>query len=294
MSAPLASVGFAASAALGWGTSDFIGGYTARRVNAFLLTTIAHASGTAFMLVLALARRAQLPSAHNWAWAIAAGLSGGAALAVFYRALSSGKMGLAAPVSAVVAAAIPTLFGILTEGAPGAFKVAGFVLAGTGIWLVSRPDEKGHPREVGSAALAAIGFAGYFLFIKQAGTGSSVFWIAGIARFASFVLTLTIVVVAGQGRPASIAGPGRTGVSARPIDACTTAFGVLAGFMDICGSALFIRASQLGRLDVAVVLSSFYPAVTVLLARVFLHEYFTRWTAVGMLAVLAAVPMIAA
>jgi drug/metabolite transporter (DMT)-like permease len=105
---------------------------------------------------------------------------------------------------------------------------------------------------------------------------------------------LTIVVFAAWARPASIAGSGRTGATAGPIDACATAFGVLAGFMDICGSALFIRASQLGRLDVSVVLSSLYPAVTVLLARVFLHERFTRWRAVGMLAALAAVPMIAA
>jgi drug/metabolite transporter (DMT)-like permease len=57
---------------------------------------------------------------------------------------------------------------------------------------------------------------------------------------------------------------------------------------------LFVRASQSGRLDEAVVISSLYPAVTVLLARLFLHEHFTRWRFVGLLAALAAVPMIAA
>jgi len=238
------------------------------------------------MILLALSSHAPLPAVPRLLWAIAAGLSGGAALAVFYRALSSGKMGLAAPVSAVVAAGIPTIFAILTEGMPGLLPITGFLLAALGIWLVSRPDDSGHPKEVTSAALAAIGFAGYFLFIKQAGSGGgSVFWIAGVSRFASFLLTL-MIVLSMRARPAA--------TRSVEFDTRTAAFGILAGFMDISGSALFIRASQMGRLDVAVVISSLYPAVTVLLAGLFLHERFTRWKLAGMLAALAAVPLIAA
>jgi drug/metabolite transporter (DMT)-like permease len=71
------------------------------------------------------------------------------------------------------------------------------------------------------------------------------------------------------------------------------AIAILAGCLDITGSAVFIHANQIGRLDEAVVLSSLYPAVTVLLARIFLHEHFSRARTVGMLAALAAVPMIA-
>jgi drug/metabolite transporter (DMT)-like permease len=68
---------------------------------------------------------------------------------------------------------------------------------------------------------------------------------------------------------------------------------VVGGILDITGSVVFIRASQIGRLDSAVVLSSLYPAVTVVLARVFLHEHFSRGRTLGMVAALAAVPMIA-
>src|SRR5258707_15576378 len=71
-------------------------------------------------------------------------------------------------------------------------------------------------------------------------------------------------------------------------------WGVLTGCIDSMGTILFVRASQTGRLDEAVVISSLYPAVTVLLARFFLREHFTRWRFVGLLAALAAVPMIAA
>jgi drug/metabolite transporter (DMT)-like permease len=69
--------------------------------------------------------------------------------------------------------------------------------------------------------------------------------------------------------------------------------GLLAGCIDVTGTFLFVRASQVGRLDTAVILSSLYPALTVLLARLVLKERFTRWKTVGILAALAAVPMIA-
>jgi drug/metabolite transporter (DMT)-like permease len=78
------------------------------------------------------------------------------------------------------------------------------------------------------------------------------------------------------------------------LDRPRAALGMLAGFLDISASALFIFASQHGRLDEAVVITSLYPAMTVLLARLILKEHFSRWKFVGLLAALAAVPMIAA
>jgi drug/metabolite transporter (DMT)-like permease len=73
-----------------------------------------------------------------------------------------------------------------------------------------------------------------------------------------------------------------------------TVFGALAGCLDVIGVALFIFASEHGRLDEAVVITSLYPAITVLLARIVLKEHFSRWKFVGLLAALAAVPLIAA
>jgi uncharacterized membrane protein len=70
--------------------------------------------------------------------------------------------------------------------------------------------------------------------------------------------------------------------------------GLVAGCIDVSGTVLFIRATQTGRLDTTVILSSLYPAITVLLARLILKEQFTAWKVVGVLAALAAVPMIAA
>jgi drug/metabolite transporter (DMT)-like permease len=272
-----ASTSFSLAAVFSWGTSDFLGGYGARRANAFLLTAIAHLSGLLLMAGVALATHAPFPSGTAIAWALVGGLSGGGALAIFYRALASGRMGLTAPVAAVLGAVIPTVFGMFREGLPQRAQVIGFALAAAGIWLISRTEDDSPPEGIGMAALAGIGFAGYYLCIKQAGDGSA-FWIASISKVASFTLTGLIVLI---------------GRSARQIDLRGITLGVVAGCLDVIGSVLFIRASQTGRLDAAVVLSSLYPAVTVLLARLILREHFTRWKALGMLAALLAVPMIA-
>jgi drug/metabolite transporter (DMT)-like permease len=269
--------GFSLGAVFTWGTSDFLGGYAARRANAFLLTAMAHVSGLVLTAGIALAVHAPFPSRTAVEWALAAGMCGGGALAIFYRALATGRMGLTAPVAAVLSAAIPTAFGMFREGLPRAVQIVGFVVAAAGIWLISRPEDHSSQEGIGMAALAGVGFAGYYLCTKQAGDGSA-FWISSVTKLSSFVLTGVIVLMA---------------KGARQIDRRGAAFGVMAGCLDVTGSVLFIRACQTGRLDAAVVLSSLYPAITVVLARIFLNEHFTRWKALGMLAAILAVPMIA-
>jgi drug/metabolite transporter (DMT)-like permease len=264
------------AAVFAWGTSDFLGGYATRRANAFLLTSLTHASGLVFMLLLAF-RTAPFPSPPSRLWALVGGVSGGGALAIFYRALAVGRMGLVAPVAAVLGAAIPAIFLIFTQGPPGAVRLAGFVVAVVGIWLISRSEDGRGPEGIGLALLAGVGFAGFFLGISQAKDGSAP-WLAAFSRVGSLIVTGSVVLFERRFREMSPA-------SAR--------WGVLAGCLDTSGTALFLCAARTGRLDSAVVLSSLYPAVTVLLARLVLHEHFTRLKALGMLAAMLAVPMIA-
>jgi len=291
-----------------WGTSDFTGGYASRRANAFVFTAFSHLCALILMGVLALAQHASFPSRTAILWALLAGGIGGFSLAIFYRALAEGKMGLTAPIAALLGAAIPTLADIAIEGAPHAWTFAGFALAIVAIWLITRAEpvrkvsqdsapqsEKQNneqinddqiddeektgavPKGVAVAALAGVGFAAFYLCIRQAGAGSPL-WIATISRAASFIVTAIAVVV--------------TKAPLR-LDLPRAAMAALAGSFDITGSALFIFASQHGRLDEAVVISSLYPAVTVILARLILKEHFSRWRFIGLLAALAAVPMIA-
>jgi drug/metabolite transporter (DMT)-like permease len=167
---------------------------------------------------------------------------------------------------------------MFTEGLPGKIPALGFVLAATGLWLITRSEDGNTPEGIGMAVLAGIGFAGFYLCIRQAGDGA-LFWIATLTRAGGLVITALVVLLLRNFRDITAAG---------------VRWGALTGCIDSLGTILFVRASQTGRLDEAVVVSSLYPAVTVLLARFILKEHLTRWRFVGLLAALAAVPMIAA
>src|ERR1035437_9486294 len=123
-----------------WGASDFLGGVGARRVNAFLFTAIVHISGLVVVGALALMTYAPFPGNASVVWSLVAGSVGGIALALFYRALANGNMGLVAPVAAVLGAAVPTIVTAFAEGFPGYRHLFGFLLAGVGVWLISRTE----------------------------------------------------------------------------------------------------------------------------------------------------------
>ena len=266
-----------------WGVSDFAGGYGARRANTFVLTAFSHVCALALMLAVATVEHGPFPNRASVFWAILAGALGGFSIAIFYRALAAGHMGLAAPVGALLGAAIPTLVDIALEGAPSRWSIFGFALAILALWLITRPeasgenDESGRPKGVVAAALSGVGFAGFYLCIHQA-TGSPT-WVAAITRIGSFAATAAAVMATR---------------APLELDRASVALAVVAGSLDVTASALFVFANQHGRLDEAVVITSLYPAVTVLLARIFLKEHFSGWKLLGLLAALAAVPLIAA
>ena len=282
-SAHLPPAAYSVAAVFIWGAADFAGGYGSRRANAFVLTAFSHACAFVLMSLVALGQGGLFPDRLSIFWAIAAGAVGGFSLAIFYGALASGQMGLSAPIAALLGAAIPTMVDIAVEGTPSKWSIAGFALAILAIWMISRPepqaenDSSGHPKGVAAAALAGVGFAGFYLCIHQA--AGSPTWVAAISRIGSF--TSTAIAVAVTRAPLKL-------------DRVPATLGAVAGFFDVSASAMFIFASQHGRLDEAVVITSLYPAVTVLLARIVLKEHFSRWRLVGLLAALAAVPMIAA
>ena len=267
---------YAVGAVCTWGLSDFIGGYTARRFETFLLAALGHLSGTVLVVALAWGAHQPIPPFHDLRWACMAGVASGISLAIFYRALAQGNMGIAAPVTAVLSAGIPTVAGMVGEGSPGLPTIVGFVLALTGIWLISRPEKSGRPQGLGLAVLAGLGFALLFILIRKAGSGSAL-WIAAASRASSLVVTGSIVVAWRKFSPVYPLG---------------FALALFAGCLDVSGTIFFILASQHGRLDTSVVLCSFYPVVTVLLARMVLKERFTLWKSIGILAALASVPLI--
>jgi drug/metabolite transporter (DMT)-like permease len=275
----LAAVGFGLAASLSWGTSDFSGGLASKRVHVFGVMTISYGLGVVLLVALALLRSEPLTLSPDLAWAAAAGLVGAVGLAAQYRALAVGRMGIAAPTAAVLGAMIPVLFSAAVEGLPGSPRVAGFILAIVGVWFLSRPAEAGESRDgIGLAILAGIGFGLFFVLMDRVRT-NAVFWPLVSARGVSFFAVLGITLASRQ--------TWQPEASLLPVV-------LLAGALDVGGNTFFLLAAQAGRLDVASVLSSLYPAVTVLLARLVLQERLSRVQGIGVIAALIAIFLIAA
>jgi drug/metabolite transporter (DMT)-like permease len=277
LAAPQLTAAYSVSAAMAWGTSDFLGGYFTRRVNAFVFTFMFNLGGLILVGALSTAGNAVFPSTRSALWVFAGGMAGSAGVAVFFHALSRGSMGLIAPISAVLGAAIPAIFSMFTEGMPGRISLLGFAFAAAGLWLITRTEDGAAPKGIGLAVIAGIGFACFYLCVRQAGSGSAL-WFATLTRTGGLLVTGMIVLL--QGNFGEITLP-------------LVPRSVITGGIDSLGTLLFVFASQSGRLDEAVVISSLYPAITVVLARFVLKEHFTRWKFIGLLATLAAVPMIA-
>ena len=278
-SSEYATAALALAGAACWGTADFSGGVGAKESNTFGVVIVAHGSGLVTMLALALITGETIPSAHALIWGALAGLIGAFGLVCLYRALAIGQMGINAPVAAVVTGALPVIYGISKEGYPAPIQFCGFAIALVAIWLIAMPSgDIARPKGLGLAICAGVGFGGYLICSRQAAT-EAVFWPLVSARAAS-VLEMLIIVTAMR-RPWRPTGR-------------FVPWMIFAGVFDSLGNMFFMYAVRHGRLDVATVLSSLYPASTVILARFLLKERISRLQTSGMIAALLAVPLIAA
>jgi len=269
--------GLSLLAAASWGGGDFSGGVAARRASVFRVVAGAHFVGLVSMLLMAWLTGEAVPPRADLLWGVFAGVSGAFGIAALYKALAVGRMGVIAPVASVVTGIFPVLFAIRTEGLPDRLQMLGFALALVSIWLVARPNEyiDSH-RGLGLAVFAGLMFGLFLVGGKQAGH-HGVFWPLVAARSASTALMLVIVAFAPR--------------DPQPLRAALWPM-VFSGLLDSAGNALFIAATRHGRLDVSAVLSSLYPASTVILARVLLKEKISPMQGAGIVAALIAVALI--
>jgi drug/metabolite transporter (DMT)-like permease len=275
----LEASGLSLASAATWGGGDFAGGLAAKRANVFRVVAVAHACGLVAMLAMALLAGEAVPPVADLMWGAAAGIAGAFGIAALYQALAIGRMGVVAPVASVITGVLPVVVGIRTEGMPDRIQMLGFALALLSVWLVARPNEyvDSH-RGLGLAVLAGIAFGLFLIAGKQAGH-HGVFWPMVAARGAWTTLMCAIVALSPR--------------DARPLRAVVWAT-VLSGLLDSAGNALFIAATRHGRLDVSAVLSSLYPASTVILARLLLKERISQMQGAGIAGALLAVALISA
>lgn len=270
------AVVFGLSSAASWGAGDFCGGLATRRTPVTQVVVVSQIVGTSAMALLAIAVREPMPSAATLAWCLCAGIFGAVGLMALYRALATGSMAIAAPVSGILSAAVPVCIGAIFQGAPSQRQGLGFVIAFLAVGLVSSTRERGRLQNLSLALAAGVGFGLFIAILGRVATGSVVTPVIA-ARCGSLALLIPLAMRRGE-----LSLPSRRDL---PVIAS-------AGAFDAGGNALLVLAAQAGRLDVAAVLSSFYAAATVLLARVVLHERLGPARLAGLIAALAAIALI--
>jgi drug/metabolite transporter (DMT)-like permease len=301
----------ALAAAVLYGTADFLGGVASRRASVFTVLALTVPAGAVVMIVVALlgdaAGLSGLPGhgglgtptpAGGWsaaAWAAASGVCGAFGLVAFYAGFATAPISVVAPLAALVSAVLPVSVAIAQGERPGVGVIAGGLLCLIAIVLISaQPSPQGSaqtgegpPRDgrmaasrrllaLGYGIAAGVGFGLFFIFLKNAGQ-SGVIWPVAISRLAGTVVAFGIALV--------------TKTRLWPLrDAKVAGIALVSGAIDAAANVCYVIATRVGLFGLAVVITSLYPGVTVLLARLLLGERMRRVQRTGLL--LAAVGVV--
>jgi drug/metabolite transporter (DMT)-like permease len=247
-------------AALCYGTSDFIGGLASRRARALTVLVYSYPAGA----VLMAAMLGLFPGVLSWrtvGLGVLGGVAGMVGVTLLYRLLAVAPMNVISPISAVLAAVVPVVFGVAVGERPHLAAWAGIVIGLIAVVLVSRtPQDHPHARLTATvlvlACVAGAGFGFYFICLARADANSGL-WPLVVSRITSAVLI-----------PPLAAARRVLRVPPRPV----LALALIAGCLDASANLFFLLASRHGYLSLASVITALYPAATVLLAATILHE----------------------
>ena len=268
----------ALASAVSWGGGDFSGGLASRRSLPFQVLATSGFISLLIFLGSALIIRELLPPPSSLIWAMLAGIAGALGLGSLYQGLAKGSAAIVSPTAAVLGASIPVIFSAISEGLPRMERLVGICLGVLGIWLVSQSasgDSHLRHRDLTLAVLAGISFAVFFIFLGEIPPGS-IFYPLAIAKGVSVLTAISILCLQ------------RKSILPKPDPVL-----ILTGVFEAGGNWGFLLSRQLTRLDIAVVLSSMYPAVTVILAWLITRQHISRSQWAGMVLCLLAVALIA-
>ncbi len=274
------SILFGLGSALSWGAGDFTGGIAARKTGAYRAVFYAEVIGIFVLFFVIAIFGESIPNGRTWFFAGLAGVMGTIGLILLYHSMTLGLMSIAAPVSALLAAALPVVVGIFREGLPEFLTLVGFGYALFAVWMISQSadvvtDILEHFSDLKLPLLAGIGFGLYFVLMHEATNTGATIWPMVASRFGGLVAVTTYMLIIRS--------------SWKVEDSSAWPIITMNGILDIAGNVFFILASQAGRLDVAAVLSSLFPGSTVLLAWIFLKERLTRKQWIGIAFALASI-----
>ncbi len=302
----------ALAAAAGYGGSDYAAGLASRGTSAVRVTIVAQVVNAALILPIVLLVSSGAPSAGSIAWAAVAGVGGVVGTIALYLGFRHAAFSVASSVSAVTTAAFSVIAGLLFGERPGALSLTGIALALPAIAAVSvstggepavgeagislaspavgvgiAPDPDGRPRRSATGRHAAgvvwgvIAGAGIGLFLtglNRAGSGTDL-WPLAVAEVSAVAMVVGMGAVTRQLR---LPPPGTRWLS------------LLTGITAAAGTLSYFLATHRGLLAVTAVITTLYPAGTILLARVLLGERLTAVRITGLCLAAASVSLIAA
>lgn len=321
----------ALSAAFAFGIADFLGGAGARRAGTLRVLTLAVPIGLALLLPAAVLSGGT-PTLASMAWGFAGGLAGGVGFITFYRALAQGPMSVVAPISALTAAVLPVAIGLLRGEDLDSRVLLGVLLCVIAIALVSMEDvtPSGTPGQGGPpapasptlpaptlpaptvpanggwarlrglvesgpfmAAVSGVAFGLFFILLKVAGTSPGVgLWPLTAARTAGLLVILGVVLAINRAAPPAVPGQDDPGGARARLGTASIVIASFAGLLDSGANVLYYVAARDGLLSVVAVLSSLYPAITVLLARIVYSERLRMIQRIGLGVAVAGIALV--
>jgi drug/metabolite transporter (DMT)-like permease len=264
------------TAAMLYGTGDFLGGLATRRAPVLMVLMVAETASV--IVALPAASMSPAPARlDGLVWGISAGMIGGLGLIIFYVGLATGPMSVVAPVSGLVSTVLPVGVALAEGERPGAAVYAGALLCLVAIVLASSATDSraggtgaaapaGLPvpgRAIGYGIASGTSFGLFFLLIRNAGQSGEL-WPVAAGRIGELAVVVIVAAVLRRGLLPRGAG-GKLLFAAAG-----------AGAIDVVANICYVAATRTGMFGLAVVLASLYPGVTVLLARVVLGERL-RW-----------------
>lgn len=274
------SITYGLASAASWGAGDFSGGYVTKTGSVFGVIFVGNIVSVALLVFTSLWLGSPIPGIDSLVAGALFGVCSVFGLTALYKGLAIGRMGVVAPLAAVVTAAIPVIFGTFIEGLPSNFQLIGFLFAFAAIWLLSASEKAMKIKYQGLRLPVAAGlcFGLSFILIDYAAE-QSILWPIAMAKSVGAVILFIFIILFKTGE---IPSKHRFPMAA------------LAGILEAGGNVFYALASQIGRLDISAVLASMYPGMTIMLAWLFLKESISRWQWIGVIGALLAIALISA
>jgi drug/metabolite transporter (DMT)-like permease len=278
----LIALSLSLAACLGWGVADFLGGLKSRQLSVFSVLMLSSFFGLGAILSIVLVRGVPPPDDPALLLAVVGGVAGVAAMFFLYRGFSIGSMAIVAPISAT-GVILPVVVSLAAGDNPTLLQKLGIAAAIMGTVLASREKNNGgngsHLSTGVGMAVGSAFAAGIFFVVMDQASEADPYWAAFLMRFSYFVFLIIIFLLK---RPAVQAGKAHLPAI------------IVLGICDALAGFAYALATTRGMLGLVAVVGALYPAVTVLLSMLILHERPQRTQFIGVLLAVGGITFISA